>query len=547
MAVNPASTSVADFKLLFETVPGRVIILSPDDPRFTVVAVSDAYLRTVHKSREEMVGRGLFEIFPDGPDANHTRTINNLRASFREVLATGKADVLPLAQQYDLPEPSSSGQAFSERHWILVSVPVLNPDGSVRFISHQVEDVTERILAEKTLRQTEARQAFLLKLSDATRPLRNPEAVKAAACRVLAEHLGTNRALYADVHDEDWIVEERYEQGVKPMQRGRYPSEKYGRRIMATYRAGGRIVSQDTQTEPGFTPEEREAHAALDIVSAVGVPLMKEGKLVAILAVHCAHPRDWTEHEISLVEETADRTWASVERARAETAERESEGRYRMLFESIDEGFCIIDLLFDGDGRPVDYRFVETNPMFERQTGLINPIGRTARELVPALEPIWFETYGRVALTGEPTRFVNTAQPMGRSFDVYALRVGEPRDHRVALLFRDITMHERARTALQESESRFRHLADHAPVMVWVTEPDGSCTFLSRSWYDFTGQTEERVWVSVGWMPHIPMIARWLSKHFMRPMQILKPSALSTGCGDTTESTAGPLIPRRRA
>jgi PAS domain-containing protein len=181
-----------------------------------------------------------------------------------------------------------------------------------------------------------------------------------------------------------------------------------------------------------------------------------------------------------------------------------------MLFNSIDEGFCIIEILLDSEKRPVDYRFVETNPMFEQQTGLHNAVGRTALELVPTLEKFWFEVYGRVALTGEPTRFVNTSEPMGRTFDVYAFRAGGPEDLRVALLFRDITTHERAITALEESESRFRHLADHAPVMVWVTEPDGSCTFLSRSWYDFTGQNRRKPRLAWGGsMPLIRMTGSW--------------------------------------
>ncbi|HYP06531.1 MAG TPA: PAS domain S-box protein [Bryobacteraceae bacterium] len=498
-AVNQASIPDADFRLLLETVPGRVIILLPDDPTFTVVAVSNAYLAAVHKTREELIGRGLFETFPEGPDQKHTQTIQNLRASLRKVIATGQPDTLAAAQQYDLPEPSAGERTSTERHWLLVTCPVLASDNSVRFISHQVEDVTERVRAERSQRENETRQAFLLALSDAIRALRDPIAVKEAASRVVGEQLRVNRAFYADVQGDDWVIESLYERGVTPLKLGRYPAQTYGPRIMATYRAGERIVFRDTHTDAGFTPDERKAHLAIGIVSAVGVPLLKEGKLVAILAVHCAEPRNWTNGEIALIEETADRTWAAVQRARAEAAERASEGRYRLLFDSIDEGFCIIQILLGSQGRPADYRFIETNPMFERQTGLVNAVGRTALELVPTLEPFWFETYGRVALTGEPTRFVSHSQPMGRSFDVYAFRVGEPHDLRVALLFHDITAHERARIAIEESESRFRHLADHAPVMVWVTEPDGSCTFLSQSWYEFTGQTAE-TGLGFGWL-----------------------------------------------
>jgi len=82
-----------------------------------------------------------------------------------------------------------------------------------------------------------------------------------------------------------------------------------------------------------------------------------------------------------------------------------NEARYRTLFTSIDQGFCVIDVLFDGSGVACDYRFVEANPAFEKQTGLVGAIGKTVRELVPDHEPHWFEVYGRIALTGVSERF----------------------------------------------------------------------------------------------------------------------------------------------
>ena len=131
------------------------------------------------------------------------------------------------------------------------------------------------------------------------------------------------------------------------------------------------------------------------------------------------------------------------EMQQAEAALRESEDRYHTLFNSIDEGFCVIEMLFDASGVPVDYRFIEANPAFEGQTGLYNAVGRTARELVPALESHWFETYGKVALTGEPSRFINGSEPMQRWFDVYAFRVGGDDSRIVAILFNDITERKR--------------------------------------------------------------------------------------------------------
>jgi PAS domain S-box-containing protein len=132
-------------------------------------------------------------------------------------------------------------------------------------------------------------------------------------------------------------------------------------------------------------------------------------------------------------------------RARLEDL-HESAERYRSLFESIEAGFCIIEMIFDGDGRGADYRFVEMNPAFVRHTGLDDALGRTIRELAPDHEQRWFDIYGRVALTGEASRFEEAAEALGRWYDVYAFRVGDPAAHRVAVLFNDIT----SRRAMEE-------------------------------------------------------------------------------------------------
>ena len=128
-------------------------------------------------------------------------------------------------------------------------------------------------------------------------------------------------------------------------------------------------------------------------------------------------------------------------RKRAEQALAESEIRYRNLFESMDEGYCIIEMIFDppGSERAVDYRFLEVNPAFEAQSGMHDVTGRRMLEFVPTIEEHWLTNYGRVALTGEPIRFANEYKSLHRWFDVYAFRVGTPASRRVAVLFTDIT------------------------------------------------------------------------------------------------------------
>jgi PAS domain S-box-containing protein len=141
-----------------------------------------------------------------------------------------------------------------------------------------------------------------------------------------------------------------------------------------------------------------------------------------------------------------------VERKRTEDALRESQERYRTLFNTLLEGFCIIEMVFDADNRPVDYRFLEINPAFEEQTGLHEAQGKLMREFAPDHEQHWFDIYGRIALTGEPARFVNEAQALGRWFDVSAYRVGGQESRKVGILFSDITEQKLAEGELAKSK-----------------------------------------------------------------------------------------------
>lgn len=135
---------------------------------------------------------------------------------------------------------------------------------------------------------------------------------------------------------------------------------------------------------------------------------------------------------------------------RAEAALKCSETRDRELFDAIDEGLCILQVIVDAQGRAVDCRCLEANGGFERQTGLRNAAGRTVREMVPRVDPRWFETCGRVAASGEPTRFVEFVAPLGRWFDVFAFRIGEPQAHRVAVLVNDVTERTRIEEELRQ-------------------------------------------------------------------------------------------------
>ena len=140
-----------------------------------------------------------------------------------------------------------------------------------------------------------------------------------------------------------------------------------------------------------------------------------------------------------------------AQKRQVEAALRSSEERYRSIFESLDDGFCIIEVLFDDHGKPVDYRFLEANKAFVRHTGLEGAVGRTIRDFVPNHDEHWFQVYGKVVTTGEPLQYEDEAAAMGRWFEVLASRVEPPELRQVAVVFKDIS-------ARKKSEQQREHL-----------------------------------------------------------------------------------------
>lgn len=187
----------------------------------------------------------------------------------------------------------------------------------------------------------------------------------------------------------------------------------------------------------------------------------------------------------------------------------DSESQYRTLLQSLDQGFCMVEMLFDAGDRAVDYQFIETNPAFERQTGLGDVTGKRMRALRPNHEAFWFETFGRIARTGAPEKFEHQSEEFGRWFEVQAFRTGEPDRRRVAMLLTDISELRRVQAALKESEQRalpaqagerrFQDFAANSADTLWIVDVEAnSLEYLSPAFETMWGEPRDRIMAELG-------------------------------------------------
>ena len=137
-----SKTDEPDFRALFAAAPGLYLVLTPD---FTIVGASDAYLKATMTERKAIIGRGLFDVFPDNPNEEEATGVTNLRSSLMRVLRLKRADAMPF-QKYDIRGPDGK---FEERYWSPLNCPVFGDAGDVRWIIHRVEDVTDLVRQNK--------------------------------------------------------------------------------------------------------------------------------------------------------------------------------------------------------------------------------------------------------------------------------------------------------------------------------------------------------------------------------------------------------------
>ena len=211
-------------------------------------------------------------------------------------------------------------------------------------------------------------------------------------------------------------------------------------------RAGEVIVVRDVATDSRTGPEK---FAELKIASFICAPLIQDGQWRFALCLYHSVPYHWREDEIELARELTARIWTRLERLRSLEALRVSEKRYRTLFESMDEGFCIIQKIKGSADEPLDFRYLEANQAFETQSGMHDVVGKTLRQVLPELEEEWYLIFETVLATREGVRFERELLEMNRVLELYAFPL-EDKDC-VAVIFKDITKRKLAERELRSA------------------------------------------------------------------------------------------------
>ncbi|MBW4553653.1 MAG: PAS domain-containing protein [Aphanocapsa sp. GSE-SYN-MK-11-07L] len=339
------------------------------------------------------------------------------------------------------------------------------------------------------------RQAFLLKLNDTLRPLIDAEEIQYQAACVLGEHLGASRVGYAEAQadDETIAVTRNYTNGVPGIE-GRYRYDDYGKELLQEFKAGRTVVRSDIAHDPSLTAAEKAAHAALQLGATVDVPLLKAGRLVAVLFANYPVAHDWSAEEVSLIQEVVDRTWATVERARAETALRESEALLVTTFAGIEGAITVSEVLGD------EFRFLSANRACVEWSGvpLQEWIGSRPQDILPPEQAqAVCERYRSAVRLGQVVRYEERLTlPIGEIWTYTAvtpLRDSDGRITRVVATSVDISDRKRAEADLQQKNAILNVISESTSTLIYAKDRAGKLLMVNASLLAAVGLTESEV------------------------------------------------------
>lgn len=437
--------------------------------------INQAGARLNFRSVEEHQGHTLLDVVPRATELG-------LLADFTKVIETGQ----PLVKDIFIYDDNED-----ERRTLLLAFEtqaVILGEG----LTVSWRDITDRKKKEAEIRQLyrtlNARNNSNQALLRATSERQYLQEV----CRIVVEDCG---------HTMIWIgfAEEHAAKTVHPVVHAGF-DEDYLDIINITWadtdrgrgptgtaiRTGQPSLCRNILTDPNFAPW-REAASHRGHISVLALPLLTNGRAFGSMTIHSREPDAFSKDEIELLARLADDMAYGIEvlrlrqaHAQAEEALRQSEVRYRSLFNGMTEGFAIHEIILDEQGLPCDYRFLDINPAFERLTGLTRAqvVGRLKSEVLPDDDPYWLEIYGEVALTGQAVHIENYASALQQFFEVFAYR---PATNQFAVIFMNVTDRKQAEATLQTTLQRFYLILANMSAGILLVTDDGMIEFVNES------------------------------------------------------------------
>ncbi|WP_293127515.1 PAS domain-containing protein [Microcoleus sp. bin38.metabat.b11b12b14.051] len=387
------------------------------------------------------IGKTLREILPQQAD--------DLEPLYRQVIATK----VPLEQLEIHGE--NSAQPGVKRDWLLSLYPLKTEDDRVLGVNVTVYEITDRKASQKEIQRLNQQLEW-----------------RVNELQLILDAVPVGIAIAHDAHCHV-IRTNRFAQSMLTVRPGANVSASGDEAALLPFK----LFSNGEEIPPAELPMQRAAASGIEVRDAEFHMVRSDGATF-----------DWLMNAVPLFDEQGAvcgcvAAFVDIsDRKQAEAALRRSQERYRTLFDSLDEGFCVIEMLFDDNQKPIDYRFLEVNPAFERQTGLVEAAGKTALQLVPELEDFWFEMYGKVALTGEPLRFEHCSEAMNRWFEVSAFRTQEPQSRKVAILFKEISDRKQAENRLLQQSEQLRLFVKHTPAGVAMFDRQMRYMLVSDRW-----------------------------------------------------------------
>jgi PAS domain S-box-containing protein len=473
------------------------VMLSSNQPMFIVwgearvLLYNDRYAEILGDKHPAALGRDFLKVW------------HEIREDLSSIVAAAYAG--EPVQMADIRLMMQRKGFEEEAHFAFSYTPVRDDAGAVTGFFCPCLEITDQVLAER-------RRAFRLALEDRLRTIADPAEIIQAASEALGRHLDVTQVAYAEIEpgEETVWIDQEWNSGQGVLRERRHRLNDFGPELIADLRQGEAIAIDDVRHDPRTA--EGSSLAAFEragIAALVGVPVVKTGRLLAVLVIHSAAPRRWLSDEVALARQIAERIWAAAERTRAEAELRETSRRLNAVLENASVAIFLMDS---------SHCCVFLNAAAEALTGytMAEAQGRRLHDVIhhtrpdgtpypPEACPIDSVRPGSSTLRGEETfvhksgRFVPVAFSASPIHDEKGEAVG------TIVEAQDISERRAATAALQESEARFRLIADAAPQILWVTDAEGRAEFFNRPWFEYTGAV------------HDPVSADQVSHDFLHP------------------------------